>query len=125
MPRLINLNAGIFKIKIDLNDYFVDSVNVDPNTVIDPVSQEERYFVTLREPTTEEAFFLQKKGEDGDALLKLIPNLIIDHNFLTAEGSKMPIDELWKHIKTRSGATTKLVSDWSEAIPLAKANKQK
>lgn len=47
-------------------------------------------FVTLREPTTEEAFSLRTENEDDavEAFHKLLGDIIIDHNFYEDESEK-------------------------------------
>ena len=116
MPKLTNKSAGLFKVKINLDEFFYD----DPKD-INPKSP---FFITLREPTTEEAMSLAKQNSENE-VIALIPTLIVDHSFLTENDEKMEVPELWKAIKLRSGATIKIINEWTANIPLTKQSTQK
>ena len=65
-------------------------------TVKISLSEDEKneVFVTLREPTTEEAFSLRTEKEDEaiEAFHKLLGSIIIDHNFYEDESEKQKMD---------------------------------
>jgi hypothetical protein len=116
MPRLISKSAGLFKVKINLDEFFYDDIkDADPK---------QPFFVVLREPTTEEAMSLSQNKSESD-VINLIPNLIVDHSFLNEEDEKMLIPDVWKLIKMRSAAAIKVINDWTVNIPLMKQSKEK
>lgn len=116
MPQLKDKNAGIFKIQIDVGEHFG--------------GEESDFFIELREPTTEETMTLSnKEGEDKvdqEAIFRLMPHCIIDHNFFQdeEEKKKMSTAEVWKEIMRRPICATEVVERWSNNIPLAKRKVQ-
>lgn len=116
MPKLTNKSAGLFKVKINLDEFFYDDVkDADPK---------QPFYVTLREPSTEEAMSLSQNKTESD-VINLIPSLIVDHSFLDDNDEKLLIPELWKLIKVRSGAAIKVINEWTANIPLMKQSTQK
>jgi len=112
-----NLNAGIFKIKIEVGNYF----ELDKSDL----------FIELREPTTQEALSLSKGSEDATIMFNMMPSLIIEHNFeatlneTTGTTKPMSNKEVWKLCMERSVCATEMVEQWSQNIPLANRKLEK
>lgn len=96
--------------------------------ILTEIGKEDLY-VILREPTTEEALLTAKKDKLGNpdemAIFKIMPKLIIEHNFEKEEGKQFSCDEVWKKIMKRSACASQCVTTWSENIPLAKGKRAK
>jgi hypothetical protein len=112
MPVLKDKQAGIFKIKVNVGEYFG--------------FQDDELYVELREPTTEEATTLTDGTDPGNPssgqlkrMFSIAPKCIINHNFLNEDQSQMTNKEVWDLIKVRSGCAMDIVSAWGNNIPLA------
>jgi len=112
MPVLKDKQAGIFKIKVNVGEFFG--------------MEDDELYIELREPTTDETISLSDNSNPENPSINqgkvfdIIPNCIIDHNFLNADESKMSKKEVWDLIKQRSGCAMNVVEAWSNNIPLSK-----
>lgn len=64
-----------------------EELNEDEQEAVEDNHGNEKVFVELREPSTEEAFSLREDDEEKaiEAFHKLIPAILIDHNFYEDE----------------------------------------
>lgn len=123
---LKNKNAGIFKVKVEVGDYFYENDSVSGDQLEkEKLEHVGDYYVVLREPTAEEALSFKeisnKKDEtvDEKKMFAMIPGMIVEHNFESEAGKKMSTDEVWKYIMQRSSCATEVITKWSTNIPLA------
>ena len=110
-------NAGIFKVKIEVGEYF-DMNKAD-------------LFVTLREPTAEEALSFKEiankenNNVDEKKMFAMMPSMIVEHNFEEEANKKISTDEVWNLIMQRAACATDVVTTWSNNIPLANKKLEK
>lgn len=107
MPVITDKNAGIFKIKINIGEYFG--------------FEHDELFIELKEPETPDVMAISSENGatiDQEKLIKLIPKCIIDHNFLEAEDKPMAVKDFWPLIQQRSGCTLNIVTIFMNEIPL-------
>lgn len=116
MPVLTDKKAGIFKIKVNVGEYFG--------------FEDDELYIELREPTTDETISLSDNSSPDNPsinqskVFEVIPSCIIDHNFFNEGDKKMSSKEVWDLIKQRSGCAMDVVEAWSNNIPLSR-RKQK
>jgi len=112
---LKNVNAGIFKLKINVGEFFDE--------------KSEDLYIELREPTTEEALSLSATDDSGEqdkaVIFKMMPSLITDHNFENEKNERFSSDDVWSFIMNRSNCATGIVTQWSQNIPLASGKSEK
>lgn len=102
--------AGLFKIKINIGQYFEED--------------EEAFWIELREPTVDESMKFSSSDDSTVEMMKQLPHMIIDHNFEKEDGKRFSSDKVWKMIAERPLAANDIISEWSKEIPLAKRNKE-
>jgi hypothetical protein len=106
-------NLGVFTKRIDLADAFEkdDEIRKDYEGV----------YVVLREPTTEETF---KSQGNSDYAMRLIPDLIIDHNIDDGEvrATNKAVGEI---IKKSATLYTYIAQVWGESLPLARRSESR
>lgn len=106
-------NLGVFTKRIDLADAFQedDEIRKDYDGV----------YVILREPTTEETF---KSQGNSDYAMRLIPDLVIDHNIDDGEvkATNKAVGEI---IKKSATLYTYIAQVWGESLPLARRSESR
>lgn len=77
-------------------------------------------FVKFREPTTGEAFSLRSDDEGAalEAFRKLLPSILIDHNFFDdeAETTKMSNEDVVEILFSSYPTYTKVLSEYTKAV---------
>lgn len=101
-------NLGVFTKTIYLADAFAEGDEIRKDY--------EGVFVVLREPTTEETF---KSQNNNDYAMKLIPDLVIDHNIDNGD-KKATNAEVGKMLRASSTIYTHVAQEWGNALPLAR-----
>jgi len=106
-------NLGVFTKRIDLENAFEKD---------DEIRKEYKgVYLILREPTTEETF---KSQNNNDYAMKLIPDLIIDHN-IEDGGERAGNDKVKAMLKASSTLYTYVAQEWGNALPLARRSASK
>jgi hypothetical protein len=96
----------IFKVRIELED--------------------EGEFVVLREPTTLEMKDFSDDGKkNSELLMKLFPNCIVEHSFTQDDNSISSNKDVANFLLKSGTLYSKIITQWLEALPLAKKNEEK
>lgn len=143
MSKLINKNAGIYKTKVDVSQFFND-----------PEGEQQEFWILFRENNQEEAMsmaaiaaeagfsskedaektdedkkqdtaFTPQKAKAIKELNSFLKNMIIDHNFENEDGSKMKTEELWNLINERPDCLTLINEERNKKGPLVKKSTKK
>lgn len=103
-------DKAVFKVKVDIGD----KLGMAPGDV----------WVTLREPTYQELLVIGKGGSDAmiavEAIAKMLPDLIVDHNLDAEDGGKATAEGVAKMIRSSCKIFPFVTEQWQEALPLAK-----
>lgn len=83
--------------------------------------KDEDIFVELKELPTLETMKLRDAYEEGEVQLmeylrKVLPNVLIDHNFYETEAKKMKNEDVIGLLFEKLEATSKVVSEYSDAL---------
>lgn len=138
MSKLVNKNAGIFKTKVNVSEFFNDPEDPNPQD----------FWILFRENNQEEsmemAAIASRSGfstESVDASSKdftpekaaaiaelnvFVKKCIIDHNFETENDTKMKTDDLWDLVMQRPECINKINDQRNkESGPLQKKSATK
>lgn len=107
--------AGIFKVRLTLADAYGDDYPEQRDAWADA-------WVDLREITAKEAISLQSKAA-GEALIELLPDLIIGHNFQVDEAGTMATKAEVSELILESGTVmTWVLTEYQRQLPLLTRN---
>lgn len=91
----------------------------EPEAKVDG-AEDDRVYVTLREPTTDEAFSLRTENEDEavQAFRSLLEHIIIDHNFYADENEteKLANGEVAETIYASYPTFIKVLTEYTTAV---------
>lgn len=92
----------------------------EPEVKAEGEEKDDRVYVTLREPTTDEAFSLRtdKEEEAIQAFRELLEHIIIDHNFYAdeKETEKLANGEVAETIYASYPTFIKVLTDYTSAV---------
>lgn len=98
----------------------IQKVKVEFGTLLGCETEEEAY-VILRELPTLETMELNEAHEKGEVELlkyfkKVLPNILIDHNFYETEDKKMSNEDVINFIFEKLDISSKIIGDYTEKV---------
>lgn len=115
--------GGLFKTRINLAEAF-DTEDETQREAAAALTQDngESHYIVLREVNSSEMLEVQEKSqrEITEYLEKKIPECIVEHSFRTAAGGVTGNGDVLKIIRMSSSLMIYVLTQWQEALPLAK-----